>query len=507
MVNVNVATTAFYTENNLANAMMEFRNATFGARIDTFVRGVRVVTTHLGHKKSVKRSSTWTARTHKFMWEEEGREVSVEEYFQRSKSIRQFFLRVIRCVLRGVKGYGITLQYPDMPLVNIGGGLKQNLVPAEVCQILPGQPFRGKLSDEHTAQMILHACKPPNVNARSIVGPGLTSLGFKDDADPLPGFGIKIGHQMAVVPGRLLKAPKVMYSRGPQQIDEERAAWNLRSARFAKGMTIDQAQFAVLIIKDGGRSEFQNTTDPDLLTTVQGFLEMCSKSGMRLQGNRPMAYIQADLPPKGREDPTRKAAISTIRNKIMTLPRPPRIMLVILSNGDKHIYAGIKHLCDVWLDVHTVCVHSEKIRRQAGQLQYFANVALKFNMKLGGVNHNLDQDSMIWLRQQPTMLVGKYYLISACFKIGIAYKNIGMDVTHPGPGSLKGTPSIAAIVASVDDELGQFPASLRIQETKKEVSIDPRDASGLTYVALYISDDYGSQGHDEGATRLLPEAT
>lgn len=86
MVNVNVATTAFYVEGNLANAMMEFRNATFGARIDTFVRGVRVVTTHLNRKKTVKRSSNWTARTHKFEWEEEGREVSVEEYFLRSKS-------------------------------------------------------------------------------------------------------------------------------------------------------------------------------------------------------------------------------------------------------------------------------------------------------------------------------------------------------------------------------------------------------------------------------------
>ena len=111
----------------------------------------------------------------------------------------------------------------------------------------------------------------------------------------------------------------------------------------------------------------------------------------------------------------------------------------------------LQHLADVWLDVATVCVHSDKIRRQAGQLQYFANVALKFNMKLGGVNHNLDQESMARFKQEPTMLVG-------------------MDVTHPGPGSLKGTPSIAAIVASVDDELGQFPASLRIQETKKEVS-------------------------------------
>ena len=46
---------------------------------------------------------------------------------------------------------------------------------------------------------------------------------------------------------------------------------------------------------------------------------------------------------------------------------------------------------------------------------------------------------------------------------------VGIDVTHPGLGSFKGTPSIAAVVASVDQQYGQYPASMEIQETKKEV--------------------------------------
>lgn len=46
---------------------------------------------------------------------------------------------------------------------------------------------------------------------------------------------------------------------------------------------------------------------------------------------------------------------------------------------------------------------------------------------------------------------------------------VGMDVTHPGPGSVKGTPSIAAVAASCDGDFIQFPASLRMQESKKEV--------------------------------------
>lgn len=57
---------------------------------------------------------------------------------------------------------------------------------------------------------------------------------------------------------------------------------------------------------------------------------------------------------------------------------------------------------------------------------------------------------MTWLTKKKTMMVG-------------------IDVTHPGPGSREGTPSIAAVVASVDDSFVQFPASIRVQGTKKEV--------------------------------------
>ena len=60
---------------------------------------------------------------------------------------------------------------------------------------------------------------------------------------------------------------------------------------------------------------------------------------------------------------------------------------------------------------------------------------------------------MRWLTKKKTMMVG-------------------IDVTHPGPGSRDGTPSIAAVVANVDDSFVQFPASMRIQKSKKEVSIN-----------------------------------
>ena len=41
-----------------------------------------------------------------------------------------------------------------------------------------------------------------------------------------------------------------------------------------------------------------------------------------------------------------------------------------------------------------------------------------------------------------------------------------IDVTHPSPTSIKGTPSIAAVVASTDSDFVHFPASLRPQKNR-----------------------------------------
>ncbi len=85
MVNVNVCTTAFYTPGNLAVSMIEFMNRAPSARLASFVRGIRVKTTHLGYRKSAKTVAKVNARQHRFTAEGMG-EVTVEQYFLRSKS-------------------------------------------------------------------------------------------------------------------------------------------------------------------------------------------------------------------------------------------------------------------------------------------------------------------------------------------------------------------------------------------------------------------------------------
>ncbi|KAI1792391.1 argonaute-like protein [Ganoderma leucocontextum] len=428
MVNVNVCTTAFYIPGNLAERLIEFMNLSPIARPATFVRGVRVKTTHLGYRKTVKTVAKVNARQHVFTAEGMG-QVTVEQYF--------------------LKKYKIKLRYPELPLIDVGGQ-RTNYLPAEVCVILEKQAFKGKVPDELTANMLAVACQYPNVNGEAITGRGMHELGLAQSPPPVNAFGINVGSEMAVVPGRILPPPGVRYAGGAGAVDD-RASWNLRGVRFAVGARLQN--WAVLLIQDGNsREEFGGKDDPELVNTWRGFADMCKRSGMTVD-QAPPPIVAARLPPRRGDDPLRKAAITTIRGALMEVKPKPKIVLVILSNGDRHIYSGLKHLCDVYLDVATVCVQSAKIRKEKGQLQYFANVALKFNIKLGGVNHELAEQNMAWLNRVPTMLVG-------------------MDVTHPGVGTVKGTPSVAAVVASIDKRIGQFPASLRIQESRKEMITD-----------------------------------
>ena len=318
----------------------------------------------------------------------------------------------MRSLNRFSQEYDIKLQYPELQLVDVGSK-KATYLPPEVCEILPDQPFRGKLTEEHTAAMITIACQPPNVNGEAIVNQGLNRLGLRVAGPELESFGINVGPEMAVVPGRILPRPGIRYQSSTASIDDK-ASWNLRGVKFAVGARLDK--WMVLVIKDGTRDEFAGSSDTNLHQVISGFRDMCRVSGMQITTDP--NYVTAQLPRKELSDPMRRAAIGTIRNALTSVKPKPTLILVMLASGDKAVYDGLKHLCDVFLDVATVCVQSSKIRKS--NPQYFANVALKVNMKMGGVNHKLDPNSARWLNSESTMIVG-------------------MDVTHPSPGSAMGT--------------------------------------------------------------------
>ena len=92
---------------------------------------------------------------------------------------------------------------------------------------------------------------------------------------------------------------------------------------------------------------------------------------------------------------------------------------------------------------------------------------MKFNLKAGGINQVIDPAKLGIVSEGKTMVVG----MSSFCKVYIAIANFmpGIDVTHPSPGSKEDAPSAAAIVASCDKFLGQWPCDYSIQESRKEM--------------------------------------
>jgi hypothetical protein len=108
--------------------------------------------------------------------------ISVFDYFRRSESFS-------RC--SWPKLIYLYLEYPQIPLddrspvVNVGNRENPSYLPAEVCEVLPGQTIKRRLSPEQTQAMITFACRKPFENGNSIVGDGKAVLGLNPAANSL----------------------------------------------------------------------------------------------------------------------------------------------------------------------------------------------------------------------------------------------------------------------------------------------------------------------------------
>uniref|UniRef100_A0A8H8CN02 Argonaute-like protein n=1 Tax=Psilocybe cubensis TaxID=181762 RepID=A0A8H8CN02_PSICU len=432
MVNVNACMSAFITPGNLADRLQEFNTNSRGGMPTLpkgMIKSIRVRTLHLGYKKKLDSFGNGSARNTTFNCEEFGGKISVEQYF--------------------LKKYKKKLRYPtELPVANLGTVHKPNWVPAELCLIEPGNVYLEKLSDRETAAMIKYACNIPRVNADAIVQRGFPSLGLGPAVSPITGFGMAVDSAMTGVPGRELPPPRLTYKAGQARV--QNGSWNILDVKFHQGANI--ASWWVLVIRDG-KGRITGPDDPNLRGLVMGFKDKLAASGMAVPFSMPQLLPPALLPDP-QQDPERLNALNVVRqifrNTLAQKPKPS-FVLVLLENRDNYIYPGIKRIGDVEMGLNTIHMQLDKaLNDPKKQDQYFSNVALKVNTKLGGINHLLDDKSMAWLNKVPTMMVG-------------------IDVTHPGRGSKAGTPSIAAVVANTDRNFVQFPASMRVQRSKKEM--------------------------------------
>ena len=122
-----------------------------------------------------------------------------------------------------------------------------------------------------------------------------------------------------------------------------------------------------------------------------------------------------------------------------------QLIMVVLPPKDKKLYSEVKRVGDNVVGIPTQCVQQKQV--QQAKRQVCANISLKINSKLGGINHIIDPSVRSPVFTEPTIV-------------------FGADVTHPS-STETGTPSIAAVVASMDAHASKYQARVRAQRHEK----------------------------------------
>ncbi|KAJ5581009.1 hypothetical protein N7450_007310 [Penicillium hetheringtonii] len=322
------------------------------------------------------------------------------------------------------------------PVVNVGSRSDPNYLPVEACEVPIGQTVNSRLSPEQTNNMLGFAVRgrSPAQNAEAITTNGVGILGIDPLNETLAAFGVGISPNLITVKGRVLPAPTVFY-QGQKAIEPARGSWNMQDIKFCKPGSLKNWTFLFI----GGRGF--NWKERDAMTHVITFAGHLRKLGINVEA--PKMGISMQPYPEGCDI---AAAVKQLLDQYGHLD----LILGIMPNADTGTYNSIKQVCDVMYGVRNVNVQAGKLVMARGLDQYCANVGLKVNLKLGGTNQSLQ--NMGLFGDGKTMLVG-------------------LDVTHPSPGSSDNAPSVAGIVASVDKDLAQWPADIVVQKRRDEMNI------------------------------------
>lgn len=327
-------------------------------------------------------------------------------------------------------------------MVNVGTSAKPVYMPAEFVEILDGQPLRRKTTPDETRGMINFSCRSPFANATSISTYGREVLGL-DNSEYLRKFGISIGTTLLTVQGRELLPPTIVYKDGKSQREKSlnvfEGGWNMDSVRVLKPGKRIQRWFWISIDRYRDRRDHDNVAE-----SMEKWVAFLQSQGIAIE-SEPLACNNIQV---------------TVGNSVANAIRPvfkemerknPQFVFVVLpgSKTETAIYNEVKKLGD--LDFGYLSQNILKANLVKRSPQIYANLGLKINLKMGGINHKLKDDVTI-VKQHPTMIVG-------------------YDVTHPTnlAGNLEGVPSLVGMVSSIDKELGQWPGTAWAQEPRQEM--------------------------------------
>ncbi|TLS21360.1 uncharacterized protein PpBr36_10228 [Pyricularia pennisetigena] len=434
LININVTSAAFYKQGTLANLIRSFGNQSL-FDLEKFLKRLRVEPSHLESKANQKGAGSsqpsrkryrtifglaregdgasmppnerpkiprfgaspgqvlfWLAREG-----EKGRYVTVKQYFQQA--------------------YGITLD-PSFPVINVGNREKPTYLPVDVCEVYAGQVAREKLTPAQMEEMVEFAAQRPWFNAEQITKSGLLLTGASN----------------------VVNSYLASMSAG---------GWNMKNCQFNTVTGGDKPRRWGCLSLD---RRYPANSD-GLKNQLKELRLHLGNAGLKLEECKIRNCVVGRSPTQDFAALDENLSLlKPGRSATGEIVRPLDFVLIILPGKDASLYNMIKYQGDVLYGVPTVCVASRTFFPPKGKEQMFGNLGLKINLKLGGVNHKIEDSLLGIVAKGRTMIVG-------------------IDVTHPAAGATA-APSIAAMVASTDGDLAQWPGEISIQSEARKEQVD-----------------------------------
>ncbi|SMR63616.1 unnamed protein product [Zymoseptoria tritici ST99CH_3D1] len=333
------------------------------------------------------------------------------------------------------KTYNIRLQYPDLPLVKATKG-KNTYLPMECLVIKENQRYNFKMDERQTSNMIKFAVTAPPERWTAIEH-GLKMLSWSEDPY-LQKYGVKVNPKKTVADSRLLTAPKVKYAAGDANPGTS-GRWDLKAKKFLQSNPLPLKSWAVCVIsgRRGGK--------PDKAVIEKWISEFCKGYiglGGKVENKNPAMSLASG------DDAANWVTAAWNAAGTQSSARPQMLMF-ILPDKDSVTYGKIKRSCECRYGVVSQCV--QYAHAQKAQLQYIANVCMKFNAKLGGATCR----AMGKTSSGPTGLFTSPTMV------------IGADVSHSAPGV--DAPSMAALTVSTDKLATRYAAACQANGYRVEM--------------------------------------
>ena len=438
MLNIDTASTAFYSEQSVYDFMCTIlrrcspRDATkplsdadrskFSLKeltdsernqFSREIKGLKIVVSHLPYPRKYKIVDVTRLSVRKQTFPlDDGSQCTVENYFKE-------------------KYPDSHIEHPLLPCLHVGQKSRNVYLPIDVCTIVGGQRCVKKLTDIQTSNMIRHTAKPANERKR-LINDAVRGADFEGDS-VIQEFKIGVDTRMMEVQGRLLDPPRLEYSGGrPLEPQPGKGAWEMKNgAKFYHGARLER--WAVLVCSSCKEEECERF--------ISMLIDIGNKMGMTIHDPSHVQYLQ------------RRSSVEKEFRKIVK----DLDLIVAIVNRDGYDYRVVKRLGDPvgGVAVTTQCVLSDTVQRKCNPAT-ISNLCLKINARMGGMN------SIIDLGTRPKVIQGMPVII------------FGADVTHPRSDDTT-SPSIASVVASVDLEGGRYRALHHNQKHRQEIIADLKD--------------------------------